>query len=426
MFLDVQEVGSEKWMQQHDRIEKLNMQALSNASKNEDEFVKEFLVSHDKLPLLVTDLIVTSLWKKKVLPKLFGAIQSSKATFPFYFILYHELTVITLLECVLYHSESCQALEDACLDLVDYCYTKVTSLLEKGHYCNDVNSSAQKITPKAAAATSTTTALPDELHEQNLKIDFQVALKALTILRFIIDNLKTLPLCVSKCIYSTLDVPVLLVELAERPPWVCEHKGVLLKHDGSCWKTNDDVLQVSKLDGQVWLGVFQLLVTDLRSNYHFTSQRKRSLMRLRPYLNDLLIDQLPMLMQLQHFLDQLAFYEPDSNKSALILEQLPEIRTRCLKRYKGRWQEVAEKQLKEYFSVDSDAFRRMAKSLSETYSLDNLENFISQPARCVVCGEKAPKKCSRCHNEWYCRRQCQVSHWNKHKKACDIIATGHL
>jgi len=38
-----------RWRQQHEYLEKLNMQALLNASQNEDEFVKEYLIDHDKV-----------------------------------------------------------------------------------------------------------------------------------------------------------------------------------------------------------------------------------------------------------------------------------------------------------------------------------------------------------------------------------------
>ena len=176
------------------------------------------------------------------------------------------------------------------------------------------------------------------------------------------------------------------------------------------------------MDGQVWIALFQLLVSDLRQKYEFNSYRKSTIMKLRPRLNEYIVDQIPVLVELQRFLDQLSFYEPESAKSDLILEQLPEIRRSLLKKYKGKWGEIAENQLRDYFSVDSEGFKMLAKTLSNTYSLENLENFIPEPPKCVVCGEKAGKKCSRCQNEWYCRRECQVGHWSKHKKACDLIS----
>lgn len=38
-----------RWFRQHEYIEKLNMQAILNASATHDEFVKDLLVSHGKV-----------------------------------------------------------------------------------------------------------------------------------------------------------------------------------------------------------------------------------------------------------------------------------------------------------------------------------------------------------------------------------------
>jgi len=37
------------WNQQHEYLEKLNMQAVLSASQHEDEFVKEFFISFEKV-----------------------------------------------------------------------------------------------------------------------------------------------------------------------------------------------------------------------------------------------------------------------------------------------------------------------------------------------------------------------------------------
>ncbi len=51
------QVGGEAWQEQHDAVVALNLQAHHCASSNADEFVKEALVLHDKLRVLVFDLL---------------------------------------------------------------------------------------------------------------------------------------------------------------------------------------------------------------------------------------------------------------------------------------------------------------------------------------------------------------------------------
>ena len=45
--------------------------------------------------------------------------------------LYHEATLVNLLETVLFHKESWQSAEENALDLLDYCYRKLVSIVGK-------------------------------------------------------------------------------------------------------------------------------------------------------------------------------------------------------------------------------------------------------------------------------------------------------
>ncbi len=51
------QVGSSQWMLQHDSIERLNMQAHQSAQHHSDEFVLEALLSHDRIVVLVHELL---------------------------------------------------------------------------------------------------------------------------------------------------------------------------------------------------------------------------------------------------------------------------------------------------------------------------------------------------------------------------------
>lgn len=414
---DLTDIGSSKWLQQHEYVEKLNMQALCNAFQNEDEFVKEFLITYEKIPVLVYDAITTEIWKNKIFPKIMISVEDREVVFPFYFILHHEVTVVNLLETVLFHQSACETLNDLALDLVDYCYGKLAKLLAIGHYCEDADKNSSENLKNLQLSSV------EELKKQHEKLNFAIAVKSLAILRFMIDNMKVLSLSFAKRVLNILDVPILLVELIENPPWVCNHAKSQRKYDGANWLKSDhpEFHKLTKVEGQVWIALFQLLITETRNNYEFNSFRKSALLRLRPYLNDLLLDQMPILIEMQRFLDQLSFCELEQPKNALILEQLPEIKESCMRKHKGKWEKIAEHQKCTFFNTSSEEFQALAKNLSETYSFDNLENFIEEPPKCVFCGDAATKRCSRCQNEWYCRRECQVKHWPKHKTLCDLM-----
>ncbi|KAG7244715.1 hypothetical protein INR49_029734 [Caranx melampygus] len=128
----VREVGSARWFRQHEYIEKLNMQAILNASAMHDEFVKELLVSYGKIPVLVHEIILTEVWKQKVFPILCQLQDfNPKTTFHLYMVIHHEATIINLLETIMFHMDSCEAADDSVLDLVDYCHRKLTLLASK-------------------------------------------------------------------------------------------------------------------------------------------------------------------------------------------------------------------------------------------------------------------------------------------------------
>ncbi len=57
------------WMEQHTRLEKLNLQSHQCALSNSDDFVLEALVSFDKMSVIVHELLAIELWREHVYPK---------------------------------------------------------------------------------------------------------------------------------------------------------------------------------------------------------------------------------------------------------------------------------------------------------------------------------------------------------------------
>ncbi|KIY73334.1 hypothetical protein CYLTODRAFT_365815 [Cylindrobasidium torrendii FP15055 ss-10] len=49
---------------------------------------------------------------------------------------------------------------------------------------------------------------------------------------------------------------------------------------------------------------------------------------------------------------------------------------------------------------------------------------ITRNLGCILCGEKADKRCSQCLSISYCSAECQKSHWKEHKTMCKSLKGG--
>ena len=106
---EIEEIGCSAWLQQHEVIERLNIQAHQSAASISDEYVLEALLTYDKLDVLVNDLITLEAWKDNVYPLLLDEV-AGKNTMRCYFILYHEATLVNFFEVLLYHKHVCENL----------------------------------------------------------------------------------------------------------------------------------------------------------------------------------------------------------------------------------------------------------------------------------------------------------------------------
>ncbi|XP_053753839.1 zinc finger MYND domain-containing protein 10 isoform X4 [Panthera pardus] len=379
----LREMGSGGWNQQHENLEKLNMQAILDATASQGEPIQELLVTHGKIPTLVEELIAVEMWKQKVFPVL-CRLEDFKPqnTFPIYMVIHHEASIINLLETVFFHKEVCESAEDAVLDLIDYCHRKLTLLVAR---------SSRGGPPEEEECQSSTPmqlehhVAPQELQKQAELMEFEIASKALSVLRYITDCVDSLSLSTLNRMLSTHNLPCLLVELLEHNPWSRREGGKLQQFEGGHWQTvaPSEQQKLSKLDGQVWIALYNLLLShEARARYCLTSFAKGQLLKI------------------------------------------PEIWERLERENRGKWQAIAKYQLRHVFSPSEQDLRLQARRWAETYRLDVLEAIAPERPRCAYCSAEASKRCSRCQNEWYCCRECQVKHWEKHGKACVLAAQG--
>jgi len=126
----IDDFGSSKWLEQHQSLEALTLQAQTDAHAcRQDEAVNQALVEADKISSLVVDLIISEAWLDRAFPALQQHIADHLDPILSFALVQHESTVAALLEVVLHHSEVAQALsDDAALELCDWCARKMVYL----------------------------------------------------------------------------------------------------------------------------------------------------------------------------------------------------------------------------------------------------------------------------------------------------------
>lgn len=166
-----------------------------------------------------------------------------------------------------------------------------------------------------------------------------------------------MPLAVTTRLLETHDVLLLLVPLMEKAPWVRKNRnnGAIEKFEDHQWERveADDEGRLPKLQTQVWLAIYNLVMDqECRSRYELTSFRKENLLRLRRYINEVVVDQLPPLTNLHRTLEEMSISGQFTGASPaqvapFVVEMVAEAREMLARSYEGRWQEIADLQLRE-------------------------------------------------------------------------------
>ena len=146
---------------------------------------------------------------------------------------------------------------------------------------------------------------------------------------------------------------------------------------------------------------------DANRKYEITSFRKANLLRLRKYLNEHLLDQLPMLTGMLRALEEMSMMADGSvaQKNSFIVQMVPEIRSNIMRN--RDWNAIAKYQMDNFFNKDANDPNEDMQSLLKLYGGDAFDQFMEDP-KCAGCGAVATQRCSKCKNEWYCTRECQL------------------
>ena len=285
-----------------------------------------------------------------------------------------------------------QGLGDEILDLIDYCVVAVARLIAK---TDAPITSTSSLNDRETAALASIDAWRADLRTN-------IGLSCVSILRFMTDHADKLSFSALSRLYNTHDIPMLMVPLIENPPWVrkrkAEGKGkgvVWEKLIDRVWKEvpQSDLLKLSPLEAQPWLCLYNSLQVrltclkvvlervvwclderltrfyslqepEVRKIYHINTHRVAALQRVRKYINDLLVDQLPMLVEMQRSLDEMSLIsapEPSGMRAAL-LQAIPVVEERLL----------------------ADACAALAKESSDSVLVDGSGTHIHHSLRLVM------------------------------------------
>ncbi|VVC45787.1 Hypothetical protein CINCED_3A011151 [Cinara cedri] len=384
------ELGSKKWYESHDRLQKLNQQATLEATENREEYIKDQIISFGKIPIIVHEAICVTIWREKVLPELLNISPNPKQSFTLYFILFHETVAVGLLQKILFHEEGVQALGNYALDLFDHIIFSITHL-------------AIGIKNNFAFNTKITdTQVSEEIIEHSHKIQFEVGICCIGIMFNMILHIKNLSISVTTRMTTNNDVPMLICHLLNTKPWIKMENNAKYIFQDNVWKTmnaNNNI--IPKQEAHLWLSLHAFFTSgELCNNYEITQFRKKNLMQLQHLLNDCLLDHIPVLIHLKQSLYQMSLSEVSTiSKRPILIEINAEIKSNILNTYANKWKKIARVQALYLFGNES---YNIAKSLSGTY--EHIDHFEINENICATCKLPAKNRCSKCKNQWYCSR----------------------
>lgn len=307
--------------------------------------------------------------------------------------------IANILGLILYHRTVCVEAGDYLIDLIDWCYRKLV-----------------KLNTHTIQSAEREQSRSEEFSTQLQELDFAMGIQSISIIQFISDHLSGLTLSVIQQLIEQCDIFCVLIPLMEQKPWIKKSSAGKMIFEEQHWVKSRDSLKIPKVEAQIWMTIFNLFMNpDVRSKYELNSYRKNNLLRLRKFINEVVIDQLPILGALLRSLEELSLMGDSlpSKISAFVIQQLPELQDKIC--YGQNWDEIAEYQKREFWVENQEEVKRAADLM-----VSGFEDFLGEPL-CAQCGELATNRCSKCHNEWYCSRKCQVSAWKKHKEVCELM-----
>eukprot|EP01062_Namystynia_karyoxenos_P081055 TRINITY_DN8841_c0_g1_i1.p1 TRINITY_DN8841_c0_g1~~TRINITY_DN8841_c0_g1_i1.p1 ORF type:complete len:428 (+),score=177.82 TRINITY_DN8841_c0_g1_i1:76-1359(+) len=361
----IAEVGSRPWQKQRRRVEQLNVQAHHNKSAGGGDFVTEAMITEEKVPVIIHELLVIEQWRRRIYPKIRGdLVQGNPASL--YAILYYEGILVNLLELLFWTEDGVRACDDDLLEVLDYLWRNVVALnyhAQSGDYW-----------PKPMSLDEMRAGIEDrEQHQQmsERRQEFVTCLTSLSVLWYIIDKHQVLPMSAWNNILGKNDMPVGIALVIDNRPWLRRGTESMEKFRQKEWQKaqGQDMMVICEYEAHCWFMMHTFVTLKVcRDKYSFNTYRKEQLLRARKFLNEVLVDQMPPLVDVQRALDELSFLQPphateEKFRSSLVIEPVPRIMNSIEKG--ARWDQLAEDQRRRL--TDPATVMEQSKEMAELF-----------------------------------------------------------
>jgi hypothetical protein len=356
----IEEIGCTPFMKMYGYdLERLSMQAHHSAKRQDgDEYVVEAILTQKKLSILVTTLLTLEGWRTFCLyPRGVGKknddqlalgtqIVKNRNSLRCAFILHVETTIVSLINLICFRREHCEEMtSEIAISLIDYCARQMTLLSTPVHENEMVRLQKEPGTIEEQVKHIQSRSLIDDFYENLLGTEYRTSVAATSLARYLCEHIDVLPLSAQYRILDTHDYLLLFVPLIEEPPWtrrrIRTKDGIVVWEklfDNKEWKevAPKDLIQITQCEAQCWIAIFHLTCNFVcREKYALNSFRKETILRLRKFLNEVMLDQLPILTDVMRYMDELSLmHVPDASirqGGNMLLQEVDSIRENVLK-----------------------------------------------------------------------------------------------
>ncbi|XP_068213775.1 zinc finger MYND domain-containing protein 10 [Palaemon carinicauda] len=432
----MEDMFTERWVKQSCRLVQISVEVALETSQRREEYVQRSITLHNKGLVIIWQLLMGESWRLHLLPRIWKNETPPASSLPLMLVLQTESAALTILESLVFHEESAEALDALVLDVIDYCVRQL-SVLASYVQCHG----RPPYTPEGAFKAiedqndnkgggnckEPLKTIQKEVTDEENRLGMVLAFRSVAVIQLLTACRSKLPLCAMTSLLQTHDVPQLLATLLELSPWETLHEDTLYHFQDGQWVREKDTEQsspVNQIEGQIWVTLYTLLMDqESLSMYELSRGRRAALLKIRGKLNEELLSHLPVLEPFGKWLSALAITTPQQARPPPLVTTVRQLGDGVITRWMDRWEELFQILASRCLSPSQESLCVLATSMSAAWNLEALEALLPDIPSCALCGSPAGRRCSRCRMQWYCRRECQVKHWSTHQSLCDIVSS---